>query len=209
MWKQPTGPLMNEQINCGVCLCVPIYRNNGLLSSLKILLYTTTLMNLEEVILIESSQTQMLHDSTYNRYLRLWFVQWSYMDVRVGLCRKLSAEKLLLLNCSLGEDSWESLRLQGDQSWVFTGRIDAEAETPVFWQPHAKSWLIGKDPDAGRDWGQEEKGMMEDEMAGWHHQLDEHEFEKTPGAGDAQGGLACCDSWGHKQSDTTERLNWK
>ena len=74
--------------------------------------------------------------------------------------------------------------------------------------PHAKSWLIGKDTDAGRDWGQEEKGTTEDEMAGWHHRLDGHEFEWTPGVGDGQGGLACCDSWGHKESDTTELLNW-
>ena len=74
--------------------------------------------------------------------------------------------------------------------------------------PHAKSWLIGKDSDAGKDWGQEEKGMTEDEMAGWHHWLDGREFEWTPGVGDGQGGLACCDSWGRKESDTTERLNW-
>ena len=76
------------------------------------------------------------------------------------------------------------------------------------WPPHVKSWLIGKDPDAGRDWGQEEKGMTEDKMAGWHHWLDAHEFEWTPGVGDGQGGLACCNSWGHKESDTTELLNW-
>ena len=94
------------------------------------------------------------------------------------------------------------------QSWVFTGRTDAEAETPILWPPHAKSWLIAKDPDAGRDWGQKEKGMMQDEMAGWHHWLDGHEFEWTPGVGDGQGGLACWDSWGCKQLDTTERLNW-
>ena len=92
---------------------------------------------------------------------------------------------------------------KGDQSWVFTGRTDAEAETPVLWPPHEKSWLIGKDPDGG----QEEKGMTEDEMAGWHHWLDGHEFEWTPGVGDGQGGLACCDSWGHKESDMTEQLN--
>ena len=97
---------------------------------------------------------------------------------------------------------------KGDQFWVFFGRNDAKAETPVLWPPHAKSWLIGKDPDAGRDWGQEEKGMTEDEMAGWHHRLDGHEFEWTPGVGDGQGGLACCNSWGHKQSDMTEWLNW-
>ena len=88
------------------------------------------------------------------------------------------------------------------------GRNDAKAETPVLWPPHTKSWLIGKDSDAGRDWGQEEKGMTEDEMAGWHHQLNGRESEWSPGVGDGQGGLACCDSWGCKESDMTERLNW-
>ena len=98
---------------------------------------------------------------------------------------------------------------QGDQSWIFIRRADAEAETPILWQPDAKNGLIGKDPDAGRDWGQEEKGKTEDEMAGWHHQLDGHEFEWTPGVGDGQGGLACCSPWGRKESDTTEtELNW-
>ena len=97
---------------------------------------------------------------------------------------------------------------KGDQSWVFLGRTDVEAETLILWPPDAKSWLIGKDPDAGRDWGQEEKGTTEDEMAGWHHRLNGQEFEWTPGAGDGQGGLACCDSWGRKESDTTKLLNW-
>ena len=97
---------------------------------------------------------------------------------------------------------------EGDQPWDFFGRNDAIAETPVLWPPHAKSWLIGKDSDAGRDWGQEKKGMTEDEMAGWHHRLDGRESEWTLGVGDGQGGLACCDSWGHKESDTAERLNW-
>ena len=96
---------------------------------------------------------------------------------------------------------------KGDQSWVFIGGTDAEAETPVLWPPPAKSWPIGKDPDAGRDWGQE-KGTTEDEMVGWHHRLDGHVFEWTTGVCDGQGSLACCDSWGHKESDTTERLNW-
>ena len=95
-----------------------------------------------------------------------------------------------------------------DQFWVFIGRTDAEAETPILWPPDAKSWLIGKDPDAGRDWGQEEKGTTEDEVAGWQHQLDGCEFEWTPGVSDGQGGLTCCDSWGCKESDTTEWLNW-
>ena len=97
---------------------------------------------------------------------------------------------------------------KGDQSWVFIGRTDAEAETPILWPPHEKSWLIGKDLNAGRDWGWEEKGTTEDKMAGWHHWLDAHEFGWTPGAGDGQGGLACCDSWGHKELDMTEWLNW-
>ena len=96
---------------------------------------------------------------------------------------------------------------KGGQSWVFFGRNDAKAETPVLWPPQAKSWLIGKDPDAARDWGQE-KGTTEDEMAGWHHWLDDPEFEWTPGVGVGQGGLACCNSWGRKESDMTERLNW-
>jgi len=97
---------------------------------------------------------------------------------------------------------------EGDQPWDFFGRKDAKAEIPVLWPPHAKSWLIGKDSDAGRDWGQGEKGVTEDEMAGWHHWLDGHESEWTLGVGDGQGGLACCDSWGRKEADTTEQLNW-
>ena len=87
-------------------------------------------------------------------------------------------------------------------------RNDAKAETPVLWPPHAKSQLIGKDSDTGRDWGQEEKGTTEDGMAGWHHWVDGREFEWTLGVGDGQGGLACCDSWGCKESDMTEKLNW-
>jgi len=97
---------------------------------------------------------------------------------------------------------------EGDQPWDFFERNDAKAETPILWPPHAKSWLIGKDSDAGRDLGQEEKGTTEDEMAGWHHWLDGRESEWTAGVGDGQGGLACCDSWGRKESDMTERLIW-
>ena len=96
---------------------------------------------------------------------------------------------------------------KGDQSWVFTGRSDAEAETPVLRPPDAKSWLIWKDPDAGKDWGQE-KGTREDEMVGWHHWLNGHEFGWAPGVGDGQGSLACCNSWGRKESAMTGQLNW-
>ena len=94
------------------------------------------------------------------------------------------------------------------KSWVFTGGTDIEAETPIFWPPDAKSWLIGKDPDAGKDWGEEEKGTTEDEMVGWHHWLNGHGFGWIPGVGDGQGGLACCGSWGLRESDTTQWLNW-
>ena len=136
--------------------------------------------------------------------------------MRVGLWRRLSAEELMLLNCGVGEDSWESLGLQGDPTspfWRrsaldFFGRNDAKAEAPVLWPPHAKSWLIGKDSDAGRNWGQEEKGTTEYEMAGWHHWLDGRESEWTLGVGDGQGGLACCDSWCHKELDMTEWVIW-
>jgi len=111
-----------------------------------------------------------------------------------------NVEELMLLNCGVGEDSWESLGLQpvhseGDQPWDFFGRNDAKAETPVLWPPHAKSWLIGKDSYAGRDWGQEEKGTTEDEMVGWHHQLNGHGFEQTLGDGEGQGSVVCYSPW--------------
>ena len=97
---------------------------------------------------------------------------------------------------------------KGDQPWDFFGGNDAEAEAPVLWPPHANSWLIGKDSDAGMDWGQEGKGTTEDEMAGWHHWINGRESEWTLGVGDGQGGLTCCNSRGRKESDTTEQMNW-
>ena len=100
----------------------------------------------------------------------------------------------------------EPVNPKGNQSWIFIGRTNAEAS--ILWPPDAKNWLIGKDPDAGKDWRQEEKGMTEEEMVGWHHRLDGHEFEQAPGVGDGQGGLACCSPGGHEELDTTERLNW-
>ena len=113
----------------------------------------------------------------------------------------------------------QPVHLKGDQSWVFIGRTEAEtsfevsnetfieAETPILWPPDVKSWLVWKDPDAGQDWGQEEKGTTEDEMVGWHHRHDGHGFGWTLGVGDGQGGLACCGSWSRKESDTTEWLS--
>ena len=102
----------------------------------------------------------------------------------------------------------QGVHSKGNRSWLFIVRSDVEAETPIFWPSDVKSWLIWKDPDVGKDWGQEEKGTIEDEMAGWHHRLNGHESGWTPGVGDGQGGLACCNSWGRKESDTTERLIW-
>ena len=134
----------------------------------------------------------------------------------VGLWRKLSYEELMLLNCML-EKTLESpldckeiqwVHSKGDQSWIFIKRTDVEAETPILWPPDVKSWLIWKDPDAGNGWGQEEKGTTEDEMVGWHHQLNGYGFGWTPGVGDGQESLACCGPWGRKESDTTKRLNW-
>ena len=96
---------------------------------------------------------------------------------------------------------------KGNQSWIFIGRTDAE--TLIFWPPNAKNWLTGKDPDAGQDWRQEEKGTTQDEMVGWHHWLSGHEFEQAPRVGDGQGSPACCSSQGHNESDMTEQLNWR
>ena len=97
---------------------------------------------------------------------------------------------------------------KGNQSWIFIGRIDAEVEAPILWPPDVKNWLIGKDPDAGKDWRQEEKVMTEDEMVLWHHWLDRHEFEKALVVGDGQENLVCCSPWGRKDLDATEWLNW-
>ena len=115
-------------------------------------------------------------------------------------------EELMLLNCGVGEDSWESLGHLGDQtsskgnkSWIFIGRTDAEAETPILWPPNVKNWFTEKDPDAGKDWGQEEKGATEDEMVGWHHWLNGHEFKQILGDSEGQGSLACCSPIGSQR----------
>ena len=122
----------------------------------------------------------------------------------------------MLSNCGAGEDSLESLGLKkiksvnpkGNQSWIFIGRTDAEADAPIIWPPDTKSQLIRKDPNARKDWRWEEKGMTEDEMVKWHHWLNGDEFEQTPGDGEVQGSLMCCSPRGRKELDTAERLNW-
>ena len=138
------------------------------------------------------------------------------MNVRVGPQRRLSTKELMLLNCGVGEDPWKSLdskeikpvNPKGNQSWIFIGRTDAEAQTSILLPPDAKNGLIWKDPNPGEDWRQEEKGTTEDEMVGWHHWLNGHEFEQAPRDGEWQGSLVCCSPWGPKEWDTTEWLNW-
>ena len=131
--------------------------------------------------------------------------------VKKAKCRRIDAFELWCwrtLESPLDCREIQPVHSEGDQPWDFFGRNATKAETLVLCPPHVKSWLIGKDFDAGSDWGQEEKGTTEDEMAGWHHGLDGRESEWTPGVSNGQRGLACCDSWGRKESDTTERLNW-
>ena len=122
----------------------------------------------------------------------------------------LSCRIRKLSNCGVGEDSWKSLgqpikpvNPKGNHPWIFTGRTDDEAETPILWQPDEKSRIIGKDPDAGKDWGHEEKEVTEDEMVGWHHWLNGHEFEQTQGYSEGQRSLVCFNPWGRKESDMT------
>ena len=119
--------------------------------------------------------------------------------------KKARAEELTLSNCGSREDLKESGRSNQsilNHPWIFIGRTDVEAETPKLWPPDAKNWLIGKDPDAGKDWKQE-MGTTEDEMVGWHHRLDGHELEQALEDSEGQGSLVCCSSWSHEESDTT------
>ena len=111
------------------------------------------------------------------------------------------------LESSLDRKEIKPVSPKGNQPWIFIGRTDAKAESPVLCPPDLKIWLIGKDPDAGKDWGQEEKWTIDDETFGWHHWLNEHEFEQTPRDSEGQGSMACCSSWGLKKSDMSEQLN--
>ena len=124
---------------------------------------------------------------------------WCFWTVMVGKT----------LESPLDSKEIKPVNPKGNQSWIFIGRTDAEAEAPIFWPPDAKSQFIGKDPDAGEDWGQEEEKATEDEMVGWHHPLNGHEFEQIQGDCEGQGSLACCSPWGHKEYNTSEQLNNK
>ena len=112
-----------------------------------------------------------------------------------------------ILESPLDSKEIQPISRKGNQPWIFTGWTDADTEAPILWPPDAKSQLIGKDPDAGKDWGQEQKGVTMDEIVRWHHQLNEHEFEQTLGDSVEQGSLVCCSPWGRKESDTIQQVN--
>ena len=136
---------------------------------------------------------------------------WESWTIKTAECRRTDASELWYwrrLLSPLDCKEIQSVNPKGDQSWIFIGRTDAEAKTPILWLPDMKNWLTGKDPDAGKDWRQEEKETTEDEMFGWHHGFNGCEFEQVPGIGDGQGGLACCGPWGHKESEMTKWLDW-
>ena len=140
-----------------------------------------------------------------NSHVWMWELDYKESWVPKNWCfRTVVLEKTL--ESPLGCKEIQPVHPKGNQSWIFTGRTDAEAETPTLWPLDEKNELIGKEPDTGKDWGQEERGMTEDEMVGWHHQLNGHEFEQAPGVGYGQGSLVSCSPWGRKQSDTTEQL---
>ena len=141
-----------------------------------------------------------------------WYVWMWELDYKESWALKNWCFWTVVLEKTL-ESPFDSMEIQpvhpkGNQSWVFIGRTDVEAEIPILWPPDSKKWLIWKDPDAGKDWRQEEKGTTEDEMVEWHHRLNGHELGWTLGVGDGQGRLARCSPWGHKELDMTERLNW-
>ena len=140
-------------------------------------------------------------------HVRMWELDHKVGWVLKNWCFQTAVQEKTL-ESSLDRREIKLVNPEGNQSWIFFGRTGAEAEAPILWPPDAKSRLIGKDPDAGKDWMQKEKGVTEDEKVGWHHWLSAHEFEQNLGDGDGQGSLACCSPWGRKELDTTEQLNW-
>ena len=142
-----------------------------------------------------------------NHHVRMW-----ELDHKAGWAPKNRCFQIVVLERT-PESPLDSKEMKpgdskGNQPWLFIGRTDAEAEAPLLWPPDVKSWLTGKDPDAVKDWRQEEKGTTEDEMVGWHHRLNGRDFEQAPGVGDGQGSLVCYSPWSQKESDTTEWLDW-
>ena len=164
-------------------------------------------VRLENYILYICIYRTFWQRENYSSHIQMWELDhkeswppknWCYQTVVL--------EKTL--ESPLNSREIKAVNLKRKQPWTLIGRTDVQAEAPILWPPDAKSWLTGKDPDVGKDWEQEEKGVTEDEMVGWHHWLNGHEFGWTPGAGDGQGGQVCGGSWGRKELDTTEWLDW-
>ena len=153
------------------------------------------------------TKVRLVHLGFSSSHVWMWVLDYKESWVWKNWCFwTVVLEKTL--ESSLDCKEIQPVNPKGNESWIFIGRTDAEAETPILWPPDAKNWLIGKDPDAGKDWRQEEKGTTEDGMVGWHYRLNGHEFEQSPGVRDGQGSQACCSPWGCKKLDTTEQLNW-
>ena len=186
--------------------------------SLEFILYTLTRIQKQGGFLFLTVKASSGHQGELFRGwdLKLWFLpvvmygceSWT---IKKAEHRRIDAFEPWCLRRVL-RVPWTARRsnqsIKGNQFWVFIGRTVAKAEAPTLWPPDVKNWLIGKDPDAGKDWRQEEKGTTEDEMIGWHHRLSGHEFEQALGVGDGQGSLACCSPWGCKALDRIEQLNW-
>ena len=164
----------------------------------------TAAIKLKDACSLEGKPTKVgINSQSYgfsSSHVRMW-----ELDHKEGWVPKDWCFQIVLLEKTL-EKEIKPVNPKGYQPWIFI-RTDAEAEAPVLWLPDVKNWLTRKDPDAGKDWRQEEKGTTEDEMIGWHHRLDRHEFEHAPGVGDGQGGLVCCSPWGHKEWHTAERVS--
>ena len=137
----------------------------------------------------------------------MWELDYKQSWVPKNWCFWTVVLEKTLFECPLNCKEIKTVNPKGNQSWIFIGRIDAEVETPILWPPDVKNWLIGKDPVAGQDWRQKEKGTTEDEMVGWHHWFDRHEFEQASKVGDGQGSLVYCGPWGWQESDMNEQLN--
>ena len=181
----------------------------------KVLLYSTGNYIQYPIIIHNGKDYEKEHirqpQLVWRHNLLVWDTALSFWPQSIIQIHYVTISNVMLektLESPLDSKEIQPAHPKGDQPWVFIGRTDVEAETPILWPPDVKSWLIWKDPDAGKDWGQEERGTTEDEMVGWHHRLEGHGFGWTLGVGDGQEGLACCGSWGLKESDTTEQLNW-
>ena len=174
-----------------------------------LLLGRKAMANLDSVLKGRDIADKSLSSQSYGFVSsHVWMWELDYKESRVPknwYFWPVVLEKTLdsLLDCK----EIQPVHRKGNQSWTFIGRTDAEAEIPILWPPDTKSWLIGKDPDTGKNWRRDEKGMTENEMVWWHHQLDGHESEQALRVGDGLGSLACCSPWSHRESDTTERLS--